>query len=366
MKVCINIKFREGPSGGGMRFSYNLKNYLTKNNISVVNTLADNDINIILNVSPYPFIFLVSSFSFIDAYAYKCRHPNTIIIQRINECDERKNTKFMNALLIKASHYADYQVYVSGWLKQNLIRSGMDPTLPSSVIFSGGDQHIFNNNNLKRWNGQGPLKIVTHHWSSNYEKGHDIYQQLDRILDDPAYRDKYQFSFIGNVPSNLTYRNTTIIPPLNGQQLADKLKEHHVYLSASRNEPGGMHIIEGGLCGLPLLYIRSGSLPEYSQGFGIEFTPKNFFNKLAEMYHTYEERTRVLPIYPHSADKMATQYWQLMQNLHNNSTDHPLKTGGQYMWNIHGLLILYSFLYIKSKILMRIMKKCFRFLRPVS
>ena len=53
--------------------------------------------------------------------------------------------------------------------------------------------------------------------------------------------------------------------------LAAELKRHHAYVTGSMNEPGGNHQNEGALCGLPLLYRRSGCMPEYCAGFGIDF-----------------------------------------------------------------------------------------------
>ena len=37
--------------------------------------------------------------------------------------------------------------------------------------------------------------------------------------------------------------------------------KHDLYISASINEPAGMHHIEGLLCGLPIIYRDNGALP---------------------------------------------------------------------------------------------------------
>ena len=39
--------------------------------------------------------------------------------------------------------------------------------------------------------------------------------------------------------------------------IAEELKNHHIYITASINEPSGNHHIEAGQCGLPILYIGS-------------------------------------------------------------------------------------------------------------
>ena len=143
MKISINIKFITGPYGGGMQFANYLKIFLQSRNIKVVNNLDDKDIDIILHVSPFPYLSESSSYSFFDAYIYKLKHPETIIIQRINECDERKNTNYINKELILASRYSDYIVFIASWLKPLLEKKGLSSQKPSQVILNGADNKIF-------------------------------------------------------------------------------------------------------------------------------------------------------------------------------------------------------------------------------
>ena len=75
-------------------------------------------------------------------------------------------------------------------------------------------------------------------------KGFDVYQKLDKLLKDKINRKKYRFTYIGNLPKNFYFSNTKYIKPLSGQKLAKELSKHHVYLTASINEPAGMHHIE--------------------------------------------------------------------------------------------------------------------------
>ena len=44
-------------------------------------------------------------------------NPNVVVIQRINECDERKDTNNINNFIFDSSHYVDHVVFVSKWLK---------------------------------------------------------------------------------------------------------------------------------------------------------------------------------------------------------------------------------------------------------
>jgi hypothetical protein len=318
MKVCLNIKFVDGPFGGAMQFAKSLRDYLQSKGVSVVNNLKDDDIDIILHIAPFP-IFEICSFTYIDAYQYKLHHPKTVIVLRVNECDERKGTNYMNRLIIQASKHSDFIVFIASWLKPLLEKQGLPTPIPSQVILNGADATIYNRDNKKSWKRNRKLKIVTHHFGGSELKGHDIYKKLDFLLNDPPYRDKFKFTFIGNIPKNINYSNTTIIPPLHEATLAKELKQHNVYLTASRNEPAGMHHIEGALCGLPLLYINSGALPEYCNGFGIEFTPENFQSKLLEMYENYEHWFNQMSKYKNTSLVMTSDFYELFLKLQENS-----------------------------------------------
>jgi len=321
MKISINSKFIEGPYGGGEKFSKYLRDFLTEKGETVVNSLEDDDIDLILHVNPFPFLTKASAYSFFDAYEYKIKHPSTVIVQRINECDERKNTKYMNDLLRVASNYSDYVVYIASWLKP-LIKAKK----ACQVILNGADQSIFNHDGKNFWDGRGKMKIVTHHWGNNYMKGHDIYQKIDKLLNNKYFKELFEFTFIGNYPSDLTYKNTKMIEPLTDKELAKELRKHHLYITASRNEPAGMHHIEGALCGLPILYMNSGALPEYCKGFGIEFNETNLEEKLLEMRKKYRDYVKKIIKYDHTAKKMAEEYNSLFKKLYKNRGLYRIQT----------------------------------------
>lgn len=316
MKVSINFKFLTEPFGGGAQLAGNLREYLMRQGVAVINNLNDSDIDVILNVNPFPFISgKISMYSFLDAYAYQLKHPNVRIVQRVNECDERKGTNYMNALLARASRYSDYVVFVGSWLKPLLEAKGFAREKPSRTILNGADSKIFNRNDKKEWDGKEKLKIVTHHWSPNLRKGHDAYQLLDRLLGEQAYQDRFEFTYVGSMPPGRSYPNTTLVAPISGRALAQELKKHHVYITASQNDPGPNHPPEAAQCGLPLLYINSGSLPEYCAGFGIEFSLSTLPQALETVRRDYRKYVDALKSYPLSAEHTASQYYQLFSKL---------------------------------------------------
>ena len=127
---------------------------------------------------------------------------------------------------------------------------------PWFVIRNGSDTRIFHSRGYRPWRGEGPLTLVTHHWGYHPMKGFDVYAALDDLLADAAWRERLAFTYVGNLPRGFAFRNSRYVPPLDGEALAAELRSHHVYITGSKNEPGGNHQNEGALCGLPIIYRR--------------------------------------------------------------------------------------------------------------
>lgn len=314
MKIAIGYRPQAGPWGGGNRFVIALEDVFRRVGHSVCHTLDHPDIDIILIIDPRrrnPSV----TFSPADITRYLLfSNPEALVVHRINECDERKNTHFMNRLLRNANYCADHTVFVGNWLRDlNVWQNRTDAK--SSVIKNGADPTIFNSISWQPWPGSGPLKLVTHHWGGNWMKGFDIYQRLDSMLCDPVWSDRITFTYIGNLPRGFSFRNARYIPPLDGEALAQELRNHHAYVTASINEPGGNHQNEGALCGLPLLYRRSGCLPEYCDGFGVSFDESDFVQSLILLIATYHSLVTLMPRYPHNSDRTCQQYLTLFEYL---------------------------------------------------
>jgi hypothetical protein len=188
-------------------------------------------------------------------------NSEALVLHRINECDERKNTRTMNFRLRLANYAADYTVFVGSWL-QNLKVWRPEDGCGHSVILNGADPQVFNSNGHRPWPGSGPLKLVTHHWGGNWMKGFDIYERIDSMLVEETWRGRIEFTYIGNIPTDFHFKNAHHLLPIDGDALASELRKHHVYVTAAINEPGGNHQNEGALCGLPLLFRNSGSMPD--------------------------------------------------------------------------------------------------------
>lgn len=314
MKLAINYKPIDGPWGGGNRFVISLVNRLKEDGHDVHFDLNSKEIDIILIIDPR---WRNKAVTFTTAQIFRYLlmvNPKAIVVHRINECDERKNSRDMNRRLRKANYCADHTVFVGSWLRH--LNVYCKPSrFGDSVILNGADDSIFKSDTYKPWDGQSKLKIVTHHWGANQMKGFDIYGRLDEMLGEDEWGRQIEFTYIGNVPKNFIFKNMTLLRPLDGTELAKELSSHHVYLTASINEPGGNHQNEGALCGLPLLYRASGCMPEYCNNFGIEFDESNFELRLKLMMDQYQNILQKMPNYPWTAENTCKAYIDLFEYL---------------------------------------------------
>lgn len=313
MKISIGLKLTKGPWGGGNQFGNSLKQFLSERGHEVIDHLGDSNIDIILLTDPRKGL-RSCSFNDQDIRRYLLReNSEALVVHRINECDERKGTSNVNKMLERANRCADHTVFIASWLIDVFKRISSEGQY--SVVHNGADQTIFRPMKKDPSCNSEKVKLVTHHWGASHQKGFDIYEKLDEMLNDKKYSDRFEFYYIGNLPNNFSFKNTQYHEPLSGKELAIKLAECDGYITASRNEPAGMHHIEGGSCGLPVLYMESGALPEYCEGFGISFNESNFDQKLFQFIDDLSRLKLKMSEYPWSSERMCSGYLSLFERL---------------------------------------------------
>ncbi|MEM6885407.1 MAG: hypothetical protein AAF571_10275 [Verrucomicrobiota bacterium] len=315
MKLSIGLRMVDGPWGGGNAFARYLAAYMQEKGHVVVSDLEHPDIDCILLMDPRK---KSASATFQDAQIMEYRknvNPAVKVIHRVNECDERKGTQGVNQRIIEANQVADHTVFVASWLKELHEKQGI-PCARRSVILNGADINIFHAKGNPLWDGEEPFKLVTHHWGGNWMKGFDVYEALDQQMADPEFSRKWQFTYIGNVPEGFEFKHARYQEPLSGESLAAELRSHHGYISASINEPGSHHQNEGGNCGLPILYRKSGCLPEYCEGFGVEYHgPEDLMEQMDQFRQNYGELKSLMPGFPRTAERMASEYLELINEV---------------------------------------------------
>lgn len=249
--------------------------------------------------------------------AFRKKRPEVPILHRINECDQRKGTDFMDELLRQTSELCDHTVFIAEWLRDYFIERWFDPARPHSCIYNGADPVIYHPYGAVAPNPDRPLKIVTHHWSDNELKGFDVYEKVDHLISDGKLPG-FSLRVIGRWPKSIRWRSAELIGPMTGKPLAQKLRECHIYLTASRWEPCGMHHVEGAQCGLPLVYHEEGGgIVEAGLKYGIGYRddPSEALKQMASRLPEFRNKLfRAIP----SGDRMAMDYADLCQYLVTN------------------------------------------------
>ena len=159
-------------------------------------------------------------------------------------------------MLRECSKHIDGTVFVSNWMKEYHFKKGWQ-CKNTNVIYNGVNLDHFKPG-VKINNGK--INIITHHWSDNLLKGFDIYEKLDKFVNENS---NYTFTYIGRHRS--TFKNTLLIDPLFGASLGNELSKYDIYISGSRFDPGPNHILESLACNIPTyVHANGGGCVEFS------------------------------------------------------------------------------------------------------
>ena len=310
----VSINFRPvNQSYGGMNvFVKQISRWLVDRGYRVVYELTPG-VDIVLVV--HPWLTHTDPYGFDEVKAFKLKNPSVRVLLRVNECDKRKNTNHMDQWLAQWESISDHTYFISQWLCDHHALSWFDKNRPHSCIYNGADPRIFHPIGSRYYDGSGPLRIVTHHWSDNPMKGYADYEKLDSMIFNGDIKD-VEFLVIGRWPETIDWKATTTHGSAYGVELADLLRGCHIYLTGSHWEPCGMHHVEGIQCGLPVIYHdKGGGIVERAQSYGIVYA-EDLVSSIEEMRNNYQAyREKVLCDPPPSGDEMCLRTVDIVQQL---------------------------------------------------
>ena len=315
-KIMFTLKSgppkKNGAAGGGAFFVRNMASFLKNKDYSVIYTLEPN-IDIIFVIDPRK--NSTNNYKIEDIIKYKEKNPNVKIIHRVNECDiKREKSINIEPLLLKAMKTADCVIFVSKWLERYFVNK-YNITQKTLSILNGVDENIFYKKTAEyNYFKDEKIRIVTHHFSDNYLKGFHIYNKLDKIL--PDYPN-IEFTYIGNYNKNYKPENIKIIGQCSGKELADIIRKHDIYITATQNEPGAMHYIEGMSCGLPVLYcVGGGGAKEICSMAGEEYKDlKEFMEKLQKIKENYQDYVGKIDNLYLSSNRCSQEYFTVINSI---------------------------------------------------
>ncbi len=309
--IALNLVPRKGSWGGANQWTSQACRFLKFSNYRSVHQLKPGVDCILMTHTG-----LASGTTFLhhEVEVFKKRFPSVPCIHRINDNDIRKGTDRMNSLLAKANKVADHTVFVSAWLRDYHSAHWFDVGRPHSVIEPGADPSVFHPLGNRPPRAGEPFRVVTHHWSDNWSKGFDVYQEIDEAISS-GNLPGFELWIVGRWPHEISWKTAKTFAPASGKPLADILRQCHLYVSASRHEPGAMHPVEGLQCGLPLIYHKdSGGTVAHGLRYGVVIHG-NVCDALLAARENYLDLRQKLLTSPPSGDLMCLEYRRLIQKL---------------------------------------------------
>lgn len=301
LPVSIFHKFREPPWGGGNQFMIALKNAIQRQGGTIFsNIVAENIQKYILDAIWFDRELLRE--------LSKIRHKT--VIQRIDgpiSLIRGKDQELDDLCFHINTQFASATVIQSAWTYQRIIETGYQPVNPI-IIHNAVDPDIFHRQGHISFDRKRKIRLISTSWSANPRKGGATYKWIEKHLD----WDRFEYTFVGN--SSEQFDRIHHIPPVSSEKLAEILRQHDVYITASQNDPCSNALIEALACGLPTLYLNSGGHPELVSYGGLPFNhEEEIFPQLEILVENYEMFQNLITV--PGIDEVAKKYLTLLREV---------------------------------------------------
>lgn len=326
-KVHILQTFHDGAWGGGNQFLKALRAYFIARGVY---TDAPDEADILLHNS-YPF---GEEFRFRELYAFK-KMGKTIIHRLDGPIFTIRNADLYIDKIIYQSNvfFAAGTIFQSAWSKQQNILLGYHDHIPSKVILNAPNEKIFYSKTPKKLDASKKIKIIATSWSDNMRKGFPIYAYLDEHLDFT----KYEMTFVGNTP--IHFKNITVLDPVSSEDLAEILRAHDIYITASSHDPCSNALIEALHCGLPAVVLDDGGHPEIIKDAGKTFkSTKDVLSAIDDVAENYTDMCARISV--PNMQKIGNMYYEFMDQVAQNNTKKK-NSFGLYIRYIYFMFVLY-------------------------
>jgi glycosyltransferase involved in cell wall biosynthesis len=185
---------------------------------------------------------------------------------------------------------ADATIAISHATIEMYRRIGVELVRPR-VIYNGCDHRIFHPHGRVPFDRGRKIRLISTSWSDNARKGGPTYRWLEDHLD----WDRYEFTFVGN--SSTPFERIRHLPPLPSEQLADELRRHDVFVTATEYDAYSNALVEALSCGLPAVYLASGGSAEAVKDAGLGFRDREEIPALLDrLGDEYEERQAAISL----------------------------------------------------------------------
>jgi len=304
MKIHILYDFKDQPWGGGNQFLRALKKELDDQDVYEEN--PEKASAVLFNSYPFGVEYL-----FDQILHLKQKDANKIIIYRLDgpiSLIRGRDKEIDEIIALFNNLFVDGVIFQSEWCREQNKKCFDIASRYETVIHNAPDNRIFNKNNKQEFNSEKKIKLIATSWSANWRKGFEIYKFLDENLDFA----KYEMTFVGNSP--VEFKNVKWIKPVLSAELAEILKQHDIYITASQTDPCSNSLIEALSCGLPEIVLNDGGHPELVGKGGELFEGKQDIiekiEKVAQNYSDYQSKIRDFSI-----GEVAEEYYEFANKI---------------------------------------------------
>ena len=305
--ISLWHEFHKPPYGGGNQFMLALRGALERRGVAVrVNSMSA-DVHICNSAW-----FDIAAFdSAISRGGARMIHRVDGPIALYRGTDWAEDEKIWNL----NRRFAGATVFQSAWCMTRLAEHGLTFRRPM-IIGNAVDPVLFHSPASHSETSGRRLRLISSAWSDNPRKGGSLYRYLDEALD----WSRYEYTFVGRVQQE--FKNIRHVQALPSSDLADLMRQHDIYITASQADPCSNALLEALACGLPALYLDDGGHGSLVGFGGLPFQGQpdvlGQLDRLAAHYAQFRALIHVDGI-----DAIAGRYLAVARNLAAESNPQP-------------------------------------------
>jgi glycosyltransferase involved in cell wall biosynthesis len=315
--LYMNFKPRSGPFGGANSFLRSLRRSLVKRGTKVTDDVTGKFdvalVNALTNDVTCGFLEKISSRG-VPVVHRKVGYQASGGPELRREVD---GVVWGDKLQIEFGPWVDHTIFQSTYSRDSYYRAGFSGEC--SVIRNGVDESVFNpyrwrtlrwqGRRREYWDGASPLRVLISSWSTDMNKGFPEFEKIDRAIEGER---SVKVSFVGRLPEGLQFENIRVHGPKRHPVLAKILRNNHVLLQLARHETCSNSLIEGINCGLPVIYLDSGSNQEIAGDYGVEYQG-DFRSSVDQMGRSYHRIVQSIHDNPYKMEEVASKYLCLLE-----------------------------------------------------
>ena len=274
--ITIFQDFKPPPAGGGIQFLRGLWTEFERCGLRVENNIFSHTTR----------ACVFNSYNFDFNRLRRWRHAGFTMIHRVDGplmvyrgFDDGTDSRIQKI----NEELADVTVFQSEYSLRKSEELGLSFQSPH-IIMNAVDPQIFHSHGRTAFDRSRKIRLISSSWSDNPHKGAAIYKWLEEHLN----WGRFEYTFVGNSP--VAFDRIQMRNPVPSERLAEILRHHDIYITASQHEACSNSVLEALSCGLPVIYLESGSNAELvtdaGYGFGSQEEIPELLNTLVEEYES--------------------------------------------------------------------------------